>query len=115
MWWLMSLFRDARVDNGAVMIADPDTPAAPLPVAKGNVFSLPDGIAFPYDVSFPLKQGPLRDLRLRVTMFGTDQPVGLRYELWPAENGYVMFYPRWVDRRLDKRTYVFDYAWRFSP
>ena len=114
MWWLISLFRHSWVEHGAVMIAGADTAAVPLPIAKENVFPLPAGIDFPYEVSFPLKQGPLRELRLRIAAFGTNDAAGRRYELWPEENGFVMFYPRWVNRKLERRRYVFDYAWRIG-
>jgi hypothetical protein len=26
----------------------------------------------------------------------------------------MMLYPRWVNPRLEKRRYVFDYEWRFA-
>lgn len=111
MWWLISLFRSSRVDNGSITIKDADTAPVILPAAKEGVFPLPDGIEFPYEVSFPIKRQPGRALKLRVSSFGTDQPAGRRYELWPEENGFVMFYPRWVHRNFEQRRYIFDYAW----
>ncbi len=115
MWWLISLFRSAWVDHARVAIRDQDTPQQPLPIARGNVFSLPPGIAFPYEVSFPLRQGPARELILRVASLGTKDPAGLKYELWPEEKGFVMFYPRWVGRPFQQKRYVFDYSWIFAP
>ena len=50
-----------------------------------------------------------------MNMFGTDEPVGLRYELWPVEDGAFKFFPRWVARNFERRIYVFDYAWTFVP
>jgi hypothetical protein len=114
MWWLISLFRANWMENGRVTIAGGDSPAVALPIAKGNVFPLPTGIEFPYTVVFPLKQGPLPALSLRVHVFGTTGPEAKNYELWPGEKGMVMFYPRWVKRPLEKRRYVFDYEWQFA-
>jgi hypothetical protein len=114
MWWLTSLFRSSWVDNGRVTIRDEDSTSQILPVARGSVFPLPEGITFPYRISFPLRQGPRRELILRVASFGTDQPAGLRYELWPEEKGFVMFYPRWVGRPFERRRYIFDYAWTLA-
>jgi hypothetical protein len=57
---------------------------------------------------------PLRELRLRIAAFGTNDAAGRRYELWPEEKEFVMFYPRWVNRNLERRRYVFDYAWRIG-
>jgi hypothetical protein len=115
MWWLISLFRASWMDNARVMIGDGDTPPVTLPIAKENVFSLPAGIDFPYTVSFPLKQGPLPALTLRVNAFGTTGPEAKKYEMWPEEKGFMMFYPRWVNRRLEQRRYVFDYEWQLVP
>jgi hypothetical protein len=114
MWWLTSLFRSSWVDNGRVTIRDEDSAPQILPVARGSVFPLPEGITFPYEVSFPLRQGPRRELILRVASFGTDQPPGLRYELWPEERGFVMFYPRWIGRPFERRRYIFDYGWTLA-
>jgi hypothetical protein len=115
MWWMLTVPRSDRVDQKAMMISDPDTPAVPLPMAREGVFSLPKGIGFPYEITFPTTGVAVRELRLRMNVFGTDQPVGLRYELWPEEHGVFKFFPRWVDRNFERRTYVFDYAWTFVP
>lgn len=114
MWWLISLLRSSWVDGTAVTIHDADTAAVPLPIAKEKVFPLPPGIGFPYEITFPLKQGPLRHLVLRMGRMGEDSPEGLRYELWPETDGYFMFYPRWVKRGFEPKTYVFEYGWRFE-
>ena len=53
-------------------------------------------------------------LKLRVHAFGTTGPEAKRYELWPEEKSFVIFYPRWVNARLEKRTYRFDYEWHFA-
>jgi hypothetical protein len=111
MWWLISLFRSSWMDNSRVSIRDADSAPQLLPVARGSVFPLPTGITFPYEVSFPLRKGPARELILRVASLGTDDPSGLKYELWPEENGFVMFYPRWVGRPFQLQRYVFDYSW----
>ena len=115
MWWMLTVPLSTRIDQKAMTIQDADTPVTPLPIAREGVFALPKGIGFPYEISFPTRQGPVGELRLRMNLFGTDQPVGLRYELWPEEHGVFKFFPRWVDRNFEQRTYVFDYAWIFVP
>lgn len=115
MWWLISLFRGDRLDPGGLKIADANTTAVALPVAKEKVASLPEGIEFPYTVTFPLRGAAVSALQLRVNLFGTDQPEARRYELWPEQDGFVMFYPRFVRAPLEQRRYVFDYEWRFTP
>jgi hypothetical protein len=123
MWWLMCLFKSSVMDGTGVTVRDDDTHPAILPRVKANVFPLPTGMAFPYEVTFPLKDGPLSVLRLRVAAFGTEGSEGLRYELWPgmpARNptpgagDYTLFFPRWVAPKMERRAYVFDYEWRFD-
>ena len=115
MWWMLTVPRSDRVDQNAMMISDADTAAMPLPIAREGVFSLPKGIGFPYEIALPTKGVKVRELRLRMNVFGAETPVGLRYELWPAEYGVFKFFPRWVDRNFERRAYVFDYAWTFVP
>lgn len=115
MWWMHSVFRSTRVDQHAITVEDADSPATRLPTAQDNVFPLPQGIAFPYETTFPLKRGPVSALRLRVASFGDDQPAGLNYELWPEKHGVFIFFPRWVNRRFERRRYIFDYTWTIVP
>lgn len=121
MWWMWSLFHGAAMDNKNVRIHDADTSPVPLPIFKGNVQRVPEGIDFPYVITFPLEQSPVPSLQLRINAFGGDSKRGPCYELWPEERArkavdendtYKTFMPRWVAGRIEQRTYVFDYAWR---
>jgi hypothetical protein len=113
MWWMIAMLRATAIDAGGIVVRDEDTAPVPLPVARESVFLLPDGIAFPYEIDFPLRN-PGRALRLRMNVFGTDGPSGLRYELWPEEEGFVKFFPRWVAHPLERRRFIFDYAWTLT-
>lgn len=121
MWWMWSLFHGAAMENEHVQIQDADTAKVPLPIFKGNVQRVPEGIDFPYLITFPLTHSPVPSLQLQINEFGGDSKRGPCYELWPEEiarharndsDTYKTFMPRWVGGVIAKRTYVFDYAWR---
>jgi len=121
MWWIWSLFRGDWMDNENVMIEDATHGPVLLPIAKENVFRIPEGIEIPYKVTFPLLQGPAKALSLKINEFGGESKRGPCYELWPEakaqrstdpEDTYKVFMPRWVSGRIEKREYVFDYEWK---
>jgi hypothetical protein len=120
MWWIMTLFRRSWVDAEKATIQDADTAPVSLPIARGKPFPLPEGIGFPYVMTFPLKQGSLSSIRLEVATLGDTEPHALRYELGGDEKqdrpDVWILYPRWSKKGFEKgKTYVFDYKWRFDP
>jgi hypothetical protein len=115
MWWMISHLRGALVDNEKYTVKDTDSASVPLPALHEKVIPLPDGIAFPYEVSMPLKSAPGRALKLTVRSFATTDASALRYELWPVgKDGFFSFFPRYVNKEMPKGTHVFDYEWRFG-
>jgi len=125
MWWMWSLFESDWIDNENVSIQDIDHGPVPLPVFRGNVRRVPEGIDFPYSITFPLSKGQVPSLNLTVNQFGAlkGSKGGPFYELWPEEKArkatdendtYKNFMPRWVGRGIPKQRYTFDYQWRIG-
>ncbi len=114
MWWMMSLFHSDKVDGETVRISDIDTSWITLPQEKECVCPVPSEISFPYRISFPLKAPAGQSIVLQVDQFADTSQSSRNYELWPEEQGYYFFFPRWVSV-FQKTTYHFEWSWRFTP